>query len=477
MNYMRKNNTSQHGLKFVPENIYKNKFCIGCGVCKYQIDDNVKFAINEEGQYLPSISKKISSQQSDKFHQNIKTLCPFSDCTQNEDVLAKEKFKSMNKDHRIGYYHETYAGYSNSRDDSSSGGAVYEFTSYLLRSKTVDAVLHVKPKKNSSTKFDYFFSEDLESLSEGKGSHYYPISIGNKINKIKQYKSVAVVGLPCFITAISQLCKVDKEINQIIKYKIGLVCGHLKTSHFSNYISMQIIGKNLSKSDNIKFRAEHKGMTKANEYAMSVDTPSRSYTKSIRKLFGVDWGFGLFKLKGCDFCDDVFAETADIVFGDAWLDKYLGDYKGTNIIISRKIEISSILKILKNDKRLFLEHLTLDDIASSQHAGLRHRKFGIFYREKFLNDQGSWTPIKRDNPYFQWNDDDNKKYITRYKLSQYSASNYLTVKNKSQYNLFLIQLLNNMSDYFLIYKPDKYFYIPNKIFCLIKKIYLFIKHL
>lgn len=39
--------------------------------------------------------------------------------------------------------------------------------------------------------------------------------------------------------------------------------------------------------------------------------------------------------KACDFCDDVFAETADIALGDAWLPEYVQDGNGTNVVVTR----------------------------------------------------------------------------------------------------------------------------------------------
>ena len=35
-----------------------------------------------------------------------------------------------------------------------------------------------------------------------------------------------------------------------------------------------------------------------------------------------DWGAGFFQNPACDWCDDVVAETADIAFGDAWVEPY-----------------------------------------------------------------------------------------------------------------------------------------------------------
>src|SRR5690606_38702641 len=41
-----------------------------------------------------------------------------------------------------------------------------------------------------------------------------------------------------------------------------------------------------------------------------------------------DWGAGFLQNPACDFCDDVVAETADIAFGDAWVEPYASDGPG-----------------------------------------------------------------------------------------------------------------------------------------------------
>ena len=48
-----------------------------------------------------------------------------------------------------------------------------------------------------------------------------------------------------------------------------------------------------------------------------------------------------FKYKACDFCDDVFAETADVVVGDAWIPKYLT--QGNSLVVTRSSLFDSLI--------------------------------------------------------------------------------------------------------------------------------------
>jgi hypothetical protein len=126
-------------------------------------------------------------------------------------------------------------------------------------------------------------------------------------------------------------------------------------------------------------------------------------TGEIEKLsvrnreIGANWGMGLFKPRACDFCDDVFAETADIAVMDAWLDKYVNDGKGTSLVITRTGELQAMLENGKLSKALQLEPVLEKDIVDSQLGGLNHRRAGLRYRLYLEGSQGL-LPNKRIHP-------------------------------------------------------------------------------
>jgi len=93
-----------------------------------------------------------------------------------------------------------------------------------------------------------------------------------------------------------------------------------------------------------------------------------------------DWGAGFFQNSACNWCDDVLAETADIAFGDAWVEPYSSDWRGTNVVITRRPELRAILDEAVAAKRLELHEVDADYIANTQAAGLRQRREGLSYR-------------------------------------------------------------------------------------------------
>ena len=109
-----------------------------------------------------------------------------------------------------------------------------------------------------------------------------------------------------------------------------------------------------------------------------------------------DWGAGFFQNPACNWCDDVVAETADIAFGDAWVEPYSSDGRGTNVAVVRSKELKSMIEQGRAEGRLSLEEVDADFIVRTQAAGLRHRRDGLAYRLTWR--AGRVAPPKRVEP-------------------------------------------------------------------------------
>ena len=93
-----------------------------------------------------------------------------------------------------------------------------------------------------------------------------------------------------------------------------------------------------------------------------------------------DWGAGFFQNPACDFCDDVVAETADIAFGDAWVEPYSSDGRGTNVVVVRTKSLDALIRRGIAQGELDLRPVDAEFVQATQAAGLRHRRRGLAYR-------------------------------------------------------------------------------------------------
>src|SRR5699024_11089909 len=108
------------------------------------------------------------------------------------------------------------------------------------------------------------------------------------------------------------------------------------------------------------------------DYSFSCENEDGE-TKGVKmREVGDMWGTGYFKNNACDFCDDVVAELADISLGDAWIDPYKKDGRGTNIIITRSKLAEKIIKNGIKANELCVDPISKEDTEQSQRGGFNH---------------------------------------------------------------------------------------------------------
>src|SRR5690554_6095688 len=373
--------------------VVKQDLCVGCGACLYSsTKNNLGMKWNKEG-FLnpnPDIPELLSED-------NLK-VCPFNPFpdkevrTENEiaDIFLND---APNHHKRVGKFYNTYVGYSNKyRLTSSSGGLATYLIDQLFIEDIIDAVITVKEGKDSFYEYSVIRSTDeLISTSETK---YYPVTLGTVIDQLKNANErFAVVGIACFIKSVRLLQFYHPELKDKIKFTIGIISGGVKSKFFAEYLA----GKTGVSSDQFskpKFRIKDL-QSSASDYSFGCnDINGQQHTIKMRKV-GDMWGSGMFKNNACDFCDDVTTELADISLGDARINPYRNDGKGTNIIVTR----TELSERLINDgiihKELAVDTLEFDQFLSSQQGSFNHRQKALGYRIKLAKSKGFIIPPKR----------------------------------------------------------------------------------
>lgn len=437
-------------------------YCSGCGACSYKFPQEIKIQMNELGMYKAQLVSKRSTIP------NINSICPFSGKSQNEweigeSLFSKSKDILFNK--VIGYYHNLYAGHvkvGSYREKGSSGGMVSWLLDELIDRSLIDGVIHVSATNSTNKLFEYSLSFSKEEIRKKSKSRYYPIDFSKILyevtNKYPNYR-FAFVGVPCFIKAIRLLQKEDLSIKEQIPYTIGLVCGHLKSTAFAQSFAWQ------SNIDPFKIKAidfrHTEGNHLANQYFVKTEGEDISSKKEVsiikqnKSFFGFLWGEGFFKYNCCDYCDDVFAETADITLGDAWLPQYVSDSMGTNIVVIRNEQLKNIIQEKKTD--LNLNELSAEDIISSQDAGYRHKQKYIAYRIYKKQRSRVWVPLKRITPDSASFNKKTKKLIEyREILSKKSHIEFRKALNQNDFNYFKNNMTKVLTEYYRYYSEKSY---------------------
>ena len=378
---------------FVIDKVIDGNYCVGCGLCRHAAPDEFESVLDGIGRVQ---AIRIGSAPDSSVDQ----ICPFSDHGPHEDELAAMLFSnSSNHSREIGAYEALYAGHVREgqfRKNGSSGGMGTWIVTELLRLQLVDVVVSVGPKEDTYA-FQFANSVTVDELGLRSKSRYYPVTFGNELTDAFRFKRVAIVGLPCFIKGIRRLAEAKPDIKPRLAFTVALVCGHLKTRSFGQLLAWQL-GVHPSALSSIDYRlklperaASRYGVTVWSREGRKIDAP-------MERLIGQNWGHGLFKVAACDYCDDVFGETADISIGDAWLPQYESDSAGTNIVVVRNAKLVQLVEVARGAGRLHLEPVTVAAVADSQAGGLRHRRDGLRYRLALKKHAGLWVPRKRVTP-------------------------------------------------------------------------------
>lgn len=372
-------------------------FCIGCGTCAV-IDDAAKISFNRYGELVASIQDCAESEIA-----TMEAVCPFSISAPNETLLAQKAFErepNLQQGSEIGFFNGLYAGYSHIyRKWGSSGGIVGWLLSQLLISGKVDKVIVVGKTDGGERFFDFQVVTDPDALKVCGTSFYYPVSYDKALQYIIDNPGrYAITGVPCFHKALRQLKLVNPVIAERVVYQVGIVCGQMKSAFYLDYLSRKT-GTDAQPIDAC-FRRKDEA-SRADDYLFEGRYNSPTDGVEIRtvrnNVIGSNWAMGLFKPRACDFCDDVFAETADISVMDAWLDRYVTDGKGTSLVVTRTAEVQDILLAGKETGDLQLEESSESDVVESQRGGLNHRRVGLRYR-LFVDGSSESAPKKRVQP-------------------------------------------------------------------------------
>ena len=332
------------------------------------------------GQYKPRGFGDWSAAQGERFSR----LCPFSPAARDEDELAAEHFPDpAHRNEYVGRYEAAFVGSAAEgeyRSQGSSGGLVTWFAAELIRRGLVDGVAHVVPGPAGGPLFEYRISRDVPALEAGAKSRYYPVELSGVLKEIEDVPGrYAVVGVPCFIKAVRLRCAEDPEFAARIAFTLGLFCGHMKSARMAESFAWQL-GSTLDRVTSIDYRVKD-AERPANWYRTRIGLrDGMTREQDWWHLADGDWGAGFFQNSACNFCDDVVAETADISFGDAWLEPYSSDGRGTNVVVVRSPQLLAIARQGMAEGRLALSEVDEDFVIATQAAGFRQRREGLAYR-------------------------------------------------------------------------------------------------
>jgi coenzyme F420 hydrogenase subunit beta len=447
----------------ISEFLKKSIYSEASGVSSY-LDENIRMDLNEFGCY----EEVFLNTSINQINESINSVVPNFNSLINENIVSKELFgtlKGINYDNDIGYYLNLYGGFvleGDFRKNGSSGGMTTWILKELFERKLITGVIHVKKVNNleSPVIFEYGISNSLEEILSNAKSRYYPVELSKCLKVVKNNPgNYAIVGIPSFIMAIKLLSKSDDIIKNRIKFTVGLIAGHQKSSKMADVFGWQVGIKPGSLKD-IDFR--YKGNENlASSYSVKmtgiVNGDKKTIIKPIDELFGDNWRDGYFKINASDYTDDVFNETADVTLGDAWIYPFNLDKNGNNIVITRNSKIDEIITNGIQNNKIKLDKLPKNLIKESQASHLRHTKYELPYRLYKKDKFRQWRPKKRVDASKRINFFRRKIQDLREDISKKSHIIYKEAVTRNDLNYFISRMKKLSS------RNKKYYKIQNLI--------------
>jgi len=391
-------------LPSVLEAAVSHRLCSGCGVCAGLLPRSLRMVTDPLGMVQP---EALGDPADEDWARRSLQVCPFSGQGPNEDALAGELYADLpGIRHRseTGYYLDAWSAHVTDeaqRIASTSGGIITWLAGELLRTGAAQAVACVGPVEAPDRLFDYQLIRDPAGLARCRKSRYYPVELSRVLPAVRELDGrAAVIGLPCFLTALRRAMRLDPVLRAKIGATIGLFCGHLKSKRYVAYLARHcgVDERGIVAAD---FRKKNPGR-EASDYSFQVTTrqEGRLATREIpmRDVYAGGWSYNLFMLPACDCCDDVMAETADVAVGDAWLPEFVKDWRGASVVLARSQPMRALLLGGAERGELALAPLEVEQVIGSQAGALRHRRAGLAYRLDLARARGQWRPPRRVAP-------------------------------------------------------------------------------
>lgn len=411
--------------------------CVGCGTCGVATGGKVKILFSSIGMYQADIHG-VSAPDVER----ASAVCPFSNDSKNEDAIANEVFEEdLQYDERIGRFLSTYTARVDSDSSlmsSSSGGMTSWIVAELLKRGDVDGIIHVGSTGETPI-FGYRISHSVEEVMEHRKSMYHSTSFDDAMRTIQgNGLKYAFVGVPCFVRGARLAASADPELSSQLKFFIGLVCGHMKGSGYAESMAWQkgVAPDEISKID-FRIKDPSEG-SRGYKFGVKAHGDDEFRIDAPRNLVGGNWGHSVFQPEACNFCDDIYAETADVALGDAWLPKFESDWRGSNVVVSRNARIDAIVQEGSDSGALVKESLDVDSVARAQAGNYRHRRRGLEVRLADDIAAGKWVPKKRVSPGYANVSKRRREVIReRRRLSALSFTLFREAKQKSNLGIYL----------------------------------------
>lgn len=291
-----------------------------------------------------------------------------------------------------------YACQEEIRKNAASGGMVTAFLCYLLDAGKIDGAWVTKSSiEDGKLGYKTYIAVTKEEICEASSSIYMDMPLLGHLNQLEQFDGrLAVVLCPCMMEAFNRILEKDQSLKKKIVMKLGLYCSG-NHSDKATLLSLEKSRIPLEGAERLYYRRGHwRGMSTV----IYKDGRERNfpYTKTICTYKNAYF----FEKNRCMFCQDHYANTADISFGDIWLKEMKKNpIKHTSCVI-RNQKAMLLFEEAVNTGWIQADHISTREILKSQKRALVFKFNCAKAKKVFFDRQGLEVKLNTENP-CRWN--------------------------------------------------------------------------
>lgn len=265
-----------------------------------------------------------------------------------------------------------HIGYSNDfevRKSAASGGIVSEFLIYLLDNKFIDGALVSRLKmQNNKITPEVFIAKTRKQILDARTSIYFSFPLMQHFDLVRNFEGkLAVVGLPCQISSIENICEQDKKLDDKITCKIGLFCGHASNKKL---LELYLQKKHIEENDIVKF-IFRKGIWRGKTHIHLRNDEIKVYPFQDYSIYQ---NLFICSDKKCMHCSDHTAESSDISIGDVWDYKFKKLNIKHSLLLVRNEQCQKVIDTMIENSKLTLNPISKTDVFIAQKRSLIFHK-------------------------------------------------------------------------------------------------------
>ena len=368
--------------------IVEQGLCIGCGLCQTVAGrDRVRVAKTLNGYLQPVVEGRLDQETVDRIY----AVCPGTSIEGLPERLVDADTRHDNVWGPWRRIVRAWAADPQVRFEGSTGGVLTALADYLLVSKRVDFILHVKASATEPSFGDATLSYSSADVLEAAGSRYGPaaplVDIGEVLARGRPF---AFIAKPCDVTALRNYARQDERVDRLVRYWLVMVCGGYGTPQ-GTVDFYRRAGIEPEQVTGLRYRGRGcPGPTRVE----TADGKAREF--HYIDFWGEDETTWTLPFR-CKICPDGIGEAADIAAADTWIGGGPNrvdsvDDPGTNALIARTRAGEELLAAAAADGALTIEYDIVPDILSAYQPHQVNKKYAVWARHQGLADAGRIVP-------------------------------------------------------------------------------------